>query len=450
MAARLTIGLLLVGLAGFPAAVVSAQSFAPANLVVAEEPTSLEEHTVVWEPDDLAEGLSCCPGRSCGGCASNACCRRRSRLVVHNWLEQGFTWNPASPRNRFNTPVTFNDRSNEYQMNQLYLGLERAVDTQRWAWDLGGRVDLLYGTDYFFTEATGLETRRNGSPHWNSSDGPRGAGAALYGLAMPQLYAEVFAPIGHGLTVKIGHFYTIIGYESVMAPANFFYSHSYTFQYGEPFTHTGLLAEQKFSPRLAVQAGFTNGWNNWENINGKLGFLGGVRLTSSDQRTVLAFAINTGREDDAGKNNRTMYSIVLTHQLTCRLRYVLQHDLGAERNAAVNRRFESADALWYGINQYLFYELTDTTALGLRFEWFRDAENARVFGIPIKSLVRGSDYFEITLGLNWEPSEHFILRPEVRWDWSNVDAPLLGVAGMYDDFSKKSQFTLAIDLIARF
>ena len=57
---------------------------------------------------------------------------------------------------------------------------------------------------------------------------------------MPQAYAEV----GYNdLTVKVGHFYTIIGYEVVPAPDNFFYSHAYTMQYGEPFTHTGMLGD---------------------------------------------------------------------------------------------------------------------------------------------------------------------------------------------------------------
>ena len=88
-----------------------------------------------------------------------------NKITVQGWLSQGFTWNPDSPRNRFNFPVTFNDRSNEYQMNQFYLYAERAVDTKSCCWDFGGRVDVLYGTDYYFTEAVGLETHQNGSQH---------------------------------------------------------------------------------------------------------------------------------------------------------------------------------------------------------------------------------------------------------------------------------------------
>jgi len=370
-------------------------------------------------------------------------------FFARGWLSQGFTGNPANPNNRFNGPVTFNDRSNEYQMNQLYLTLGREVETQCHAWDIGGRVDLLYGTDYYYTTAIGLETRQDGSPHWNGGDGPRDTGAAMYGLAMPQLYAEVVAPIGNGLNVKMGHFYTIMGYESVMAPDNFFYSHAYAMQYGEPLTHTGLLADYRCSPCLSLRAGFTRGWDTWEDPNETLGFIGGVTWTSVDQRTCLAFTLHTGNEDIAGDNDRTAYSIVLAHQVTCRLRYVLQHDFGIEANAELGRDGQRNDAKWYGINQYLYLSVNDATSLGLRLEWFRDQDNARVLAIPIESLVGGGDYFAATFGANWEPYDSVVLRPEVRWDRSDVDPP--GAAqGMFNDFSRGSQFTFGLDLIVLF
>ena len=82
----------------------------------------------------------------------------------------------------------------------------------------------------------------------------------------PQLYAEVFCPWGDGLSMKLGHYLRLFGYETVTAPDNFFYSHSYAFQYGEPFTFTGLLGNAKLG-ELTVQAGMNRGFNNWENEN---------------------------------------------------------------------------------------------------------------------------------------------------------------------------------------
>lgn len=366
-------------------------------------------------------------------------------------MSNSYTWNPDSPDNRFNTPITFNDRSNDHQMNQLYLILERVLKRDGRHWDIGGRVDLLYGTDYFFTTALGLETRRNGSQKWNSENGPRAGGnAALYGLAMPQLYAEVYAPLLEGLSVKMGHFYTILGYESVMATENFFLSHSYVMQYGEPFTHTGALATLDVNDHLQFQTGITRGWDNYEDTNDDLNLLGGISLSSSDRRTVLSFAITSGDEDINGRNNRTLYSLVLFRQFTDKLTYVIQHDFAVQENARLSKKFQLEQAQWAGINQYLFYKLNEELTAGMRVEWFGDTDNARVLAIPVDSIAYGGNYTALTLGLNWKPCPCVTVRPEARWDWSDAEIPVLGVEGPYDDFGSKRQFIMGADVIVRF
>ena len=370
---------------------------------------------------------------------------------IHGWLAQGFTINPDDPNNRFNGPLTFNDRSNEYQLNQLYFAFENIVDRCGCGWDLGGRVDLLYGTDYFFTQAAGLETHSDGTPRWNSANGPRDDGtAALYGLAMPQLYAEVFAPIGNGLTIKMGHFYSIVGYESVMYTQNFFYSHSYARQYGEPFTHTGLLADYRLGDNWTLLGGFTRGWDTWEDVNDEQGFLGGLEWCRSDGCESLRFALHTGNEDDLGENNRTVYSMVYYRRLNNRAAYVMEHNFGVEDNAA-SRENGEVPAHWYGITNYLVWQVNCESEFGVRVEWFRDEENARVLGIPLEGGV-GGNYVATTVGMNIYPSvcQGLQIRPELRWDWSDTEFESLGVEGMYDDFTDEDQFTAAISAAISF
>src|SRR5690606_27954143 len=126
-------------------------------------------------------------------------------------------------------------------------------------------------------QAVGLETRDfygdpRGFNHWNSNNGTGIGGTGRLGLAMPQAYAEIAYD---RLKVKVGHFYTIIGYEVVTAPDNFFYSHAYTMQYGEPFTHTGALASYQLSYRVALNAGVVNGWDKFDAELDRAAFLGG-------------------------------------------------------------------------------------------------------------------------------------------------------------------------------
>ena len=77
-------------------------------------------------------------------------------IEVGGWINAGITYNANNPTNRFNGPVTFADRSKEFQLNQLNLFMQRAVATEGKAWDFGGRFDLMFGTDAIFTQAYGI------------------------------------------------------------------------------------------------------------------------------------------------------------------------------------------------------------------------------------------------------------------------------------------------------
>ncbi len=406
-------------------------------------------------PDDLT-GMGFSADSDCEpGCDGDGDCGGGKRAECGGfrfggWLAQGVTTNARTPHGRFHGPVTFNDRDAEWQMNQLWLFAEHELDTSGGGWDIGGRVDLLFGTDHRFTQARGLETHGDGSDRWNSR--------RFYGLAMPQAYVDV----GSGdFSLRMGHFFTIIGHEVVAAPDNFFYSHAYTMQYGEPFTHSGILAGYAVSDLLSVSAGFGRGWDNWEDNNNELSFLGGVTASSHDGNTTLAFALSSGSEDDYGSFNRNMYSIVLTHQCTENLRYVLQHDYGVDENGFLGPGAIIDSAEWHGINQYLIYDLNACWSFGLRFEWFRDADGARVGGLgsphgwtlgPDPDInQRGwvGDFFALTAGINWKPTECITVRPECRWDWYD-GGPSGGGYLPYDYGGSDDQFTFGTDVIWTF
>jgi len=321
---------------------------------------------------------------------------------VRGWLSQGVTFNPQKPPNNSNWPVTFNDRANEYQMNQLYLVLERPVAKCGCSWDFGGRVDFLYGTDYWFTEAVGLEMDADGGQRWNSM-GPRGIGpgsAALYGVAMPQAYVELFAPVGNGVNFTFGHFYSPLGYEQVMAPENFFYSHSYALQFGEPITFTGALADYQLTDNLRALAGATFGWNSFDTARDQWGLLAGLAWTSSDRCTSLSWLMHSGEDGPPGvyhpayfagpsnPNKVSVSSLVFSRQITRRLKYVLQHDYAVHQNEPQS----GGTAKWYGINQYLFCDLNDQWSCGMRMEWFRDEDRTRVVPVPGPTASGGSYY----------------------------------------------------------
>lgn len=337
------------------------------------------------------------------------------------WTEIGFTGNPDDPK-RSNGPVTFNDGPNEFKLHQVYGFIEREVDTSANTINFGFRADLLYGTDARFSSASNFDVSIL------NSNGERQ-------LVFPQVYVNAFLPIGNGVTATVGHFYTLIGYEVVPSTGNFFFSHAYTMQYGEPFTHTGALLSYPVNDNVTITGGVVSGWDAF--FQQPANFLGNVAYTTDDERTSLTASLITGDVETDGlsnQHNRTMYSLVLEHDITDKLHYVLQHDLGVEAKTTFGRA-----AQWYGVNQYLFYDILPNLSSGLRVEWFRDDDGVRVLGNG-----RGENFIGVTGGLNYTPIAGFTLRPEVRYDRATKD----NIA--FDDGRDDDQILLSISGIFRF
>ena len=377
-------------------------------------------------------------------------------LKVGGWANAGVTYNANNPSNNFNGPVTFGDRSAEFQLNQLNIFVQRAVAAEGDAWDFGGRFDAMFGTDSIFTQAygvpafdvnTGLPNNNRGNWDLNLLNDNR-----FYGLALPQAYAEIYAPLGNGLNIKAGHFYTPIGYETVPSPDNFFYSHAYTMQYGEPFTHTGVMGNYTVDSNWAVMGGVTTGsatggWDGgWDRQMGNWGGLAGTTWTSTDKNTSANISGTFGDTSERSSKKWGLYSIVLKHNITDKTHLMLQHDHGYA-NGVWTATDTHQDAQWYGINMHLTYDLKDNLAAGIRTEWFSDPNGFRVWSpgrvsasgnnelnsyavgsqpgnnYSASNLGYGADYYAITAGLNWKPMKWLNVRPNIRYDWAAGKQP---------------------------
>jgi hypothetical protein len=225
----------------------------PSQAVVAT-PTTLQPLRRPPAPRTLHGSIS---GSQANPLADHAVARLLNRILNRNrfgfdfygYLDQGVTLNPDSPNDRINGPVLSNYRSNDYQMNGLYMVGERKIDPNSCHAQIGGRVDMIYGTDAACGLSLGLDDEIV------SEDTSR-----FYRLAFPQIYANMFLPVGTGVSFKVGHFYSPVGNEWLIATENFFYSHFYSWNI-QPGTHTGVLAEFKLTDSIDVQFGPNLGWN---------------------------------------------------------------------------------------------------------------------------------------------------------------------------------------------
>ena len=353
-------------------------------------------------------------------------------IEIGGWIDQGVTFNPDSPRNHSNAPIGYNDRSNAYQLNQLWITIEKAVDTCGGGWDLGGRVDLAFGTDSRFLTADGLEDR------WNS-------GQRFYQLALPQLYMELGV---ERLSVKMGHLWSPFGYERGPAPDNFFYSHAVSFTQIQPRTFTGLLGTYRLTDQWSVDAGLHRGWDNWEDENNHPGVVAGVSWSSCDRRTSASFAVSSAEEGDEIITPDTplstnVFELIVTHQVTGNLVYVIEHTntRGTTTKEYAGLAGTSADSHAYGINQYLIYQIDPCWSAGMRMEWLFESLTLRDLA-PGRTAGSSLDLYALTWGLNWTPTDRLAVRPELRWDWSD--------GRRYDDSSDHEQLLFACDALWSF
>lgn len=412
------------------------------------------------QPVSLSSSCGCEPGCAapqacdvCDGCNGSGCdsccslgerlecglpCREHcepwtlfgehcSGLTMGGWVSAGIYSNQYGNDGIYgNGPIGMRQLANEFSLNQAWFFAEKLADGEC-GLDYGYRVDYIFGTDgpdtQAFGQASGYDT------DWDTS--------SRYGSALPQLYGQV----AYGdLSVKIGHFYTIIGYEVVQATGNFFTSHSYTMYYGEPFTHTGALGEYAYSDNVTLYGGWTQGWDTAFDDGGDPGastFLGGVGLQLTED-VKATYAANAGQFNGFnGGGDIYMQSVVVTANLTQKWSYVFQTDYGVQSD------IQPGDKSWYGINQYLFYTINDCWSAGARFEWFDDHSGARVLDGAGNPYGPG-EYYAITAGVNWKPTANLTFRPEVRYDWFDGKA---GSTDPFDNGADDKQFAGGFDMI---
>lgn len=330
------------------------------------------------------------------------------------WLQMGYHTEGA---NGIGTGL-FNNYPNAVQFQQAWMYAEKEAENYGCGWDWGFRFDYVYGTDGIDTQAFGNEPG-DWDQTWNAG--------GFYGHAIPQLYAEVAY---NDLKVKIGHFYTIMGYEVVPAPNNFFYSHAYTMVLAEPFTHTGALAEWALCDGLTFYGGWTLGWDTgFSSYHGNT-FLGGVSAQLFDDLSITYTTVmgDFGFGPGGSDSDAYAHSIVVDWSITDRVNYVFQTDYFDNRLRLNNLIGQGNDDKSLGINQYLLYRVNDCWAFGGRFEWFS-------YG--------GFEVTEITLGANISPHSNLMIRPEIR-----VDAFESGAAA--GPLGPRDSTVLGIDAIIMF
>ena len=384
--------------------------------------------------------LSAAPGcGACSDCGSFGCngfCKRRGCAdpffgKLKKSICEGTCWSGYMNAGYFTNFA--GDRSNGYTdcwsettpaFNALYLSATKKAYTGGCGYDVGFGVDFMFGED-----ARILHSARGLDQGWTT--GHMSDGRDSYGFAMPQLYMEMAI---NNWSVKMGHFYGLIGYEGATANNRFFYTKGLICSVST-VAQTGVLATYSGFQNLDVTLGWVNGWNNgFDNSEYGEGMVTGAFTYHMNQYASIKYAFLAGTSDisaplgafgpiapASAKGDTSVHNVVLDLQLTGRL--------------------ESVSLLYYGdfdgntvlsLGEHIYYDLNCCTKAGFRAEW-------------MKGTING-DATELTtygIGLNYHPAgyQNLYIRPELRYDKSTNTALLNGRA---------DQFTIGFDVMMTF
>jgi len=367
-------------------------------------------------------------------------------------LAAGYTFNADGPSDGLNFGHLFTDRSDAPLLNQFVLTLERPLDPKKASeFQLGFKLQAMYGSDARYAHFLGEFDRQD---HRNQ-------------FTVVEAFLNYHLPIltKDGVDVKIGQYVTLEGAEVIYAPANFFYSHSYIFNFGIPFMHTGIMTTTHLSPLVDIYLGLDTGVNTTFGRNGDpndaIAFHGGIGFNLLNGDLTILATTHIGPELPRGtpgvnpnSDLRYLNDITAIWKVTKKLTSTT--DINYIRD-------DGLKAEGWGIAQYFTYQLNDQWAVGMRGEIWRDNDGAFVGafpgnldfinaekGLPNSAIFfpGATTYYGLTLGANYKPPvpkrfEGLVIRPELRWDWSSDTKPFN--AGTADH-----QFTAGIDLIIPF
>jgi hypothetical protein len=253
---------------------------------------------------------------------------------------------------------------------------------------IGGRVDVVYGTDGANTQAFG-----NTPGEW---DYLNGFDHGIYAWAIPQAYVQVATG---DLSVKVGHFFTLQGYEVVAATGNFFYSHALSMNFMEPFTHTGAVATYVVEEGTEIYAGYVYGWDTgYDQFNGSSAWHGGLKVSPMENMSIIytSTAGNLGWIGDGYSQ-----SLIATTNLSDNLTSVIGGDLvHTNQNVLVGSTGNTFNGI--SVYNYLIYAISDRVGVGMRNEWDK---------------FDGVSYQTFTVGMNYRPMANVVIRPEYRYQW---------------------------------
>jgi len=405
---------------------------ASTGLVRAEEKSDLSLiQTPIYAADEARKPLMAMMDKMGMGSSMDS-----AGINVYGFAEGSWTYNFDTPHNQTNVGRVFDFEDQDVTLNQVDLTIERAVDATKGKWDIGFKVEWMYGADARLIHSNGLNFY---GPEYALTGGDFDHNEEF---DLTQAYATIAVPVGSGLTLTMGKFVTLLGYEYINPTQNPLYSHSYAFGFAIPFTHTGVIGKYNITKDIAVTLGMTRGWeqSNKDN-NGSVDGIGQVSWNVNDKLNLAVTAICGPEQNGDSSHYRTVIDVVAAYKLGDNTTIGMNADYGygsrEGNDLGGDGQFGTGD--WWGTTVYVSQKIDSHFTVNVRGEYFNDDDGCRGLDTTVTELTAGLAITPFP-GNQWAGG--LLFRPEIRWDHANND--------IFNDGNDNNQYTVGGDLIFTF
>jgi hypothetical protein len=287
----------------------------------------------------------------------------------------------------------------QVELNAAKLTLDKPVATDKW--DAGAHVDLLFGQNAPVLQSAGLNLGSNGD--------------------VEQAYATLNVPAGDGKYVqfKAGKFVTLMGLEVIEDVVNPNLSEGNLFVYVENFTMTGLRLDAKPDPKVDFELALINGWDVVQDNNSKKSFMGRFGITPDSLTTIGLLGFFGNEKAAVGgvtpSGNRYGGEILVARKIG-KATVTVQGDYGEEKDLPVTGQ----TAKWWAVSGWVAADVSPILNVALRGDYVDDKDGARTSGVLGFPANTGQKFGSGTLTLNIKKWDSVLIRPEVRYDRSNL------------------------------
>ena len=369
----------------------------------------------VEEQSQLIEGAGLTETRG----ATNGLPGFLGEITIGGWVASSYFYNLNDPQDHDNgglggTNSGLNGRyyplhpdHNSFALDQAWWEIEKPISEEARG---GFRFDVAYGKT----------AAQLGGPNNRGSNDD----SAFY---IAQGYVQYLAPIGDGVTFKMGKFSTPIGVEVPQTVYNWNITRSAVWALLQPVDHIGITAGYKFGDSgFDAMIGGVNGFTADDpDVNDAKSVLGHVGWTG-DKASASLNGIWGGETVGNDGNQTGLIDAIVKFNPTERLAMWVNGDY---------RWFDQHDQAAWGVEAAARFAITEATGISVRGEYVADVDQALAFcGLANGSsrdmcansslygtAATGVSLWGLTATLDHLLTDHLMVRGEVRYDTITKD-----------------------------